>query len=161
MSEARITPRRPAAAPLMGIFNAVPRAILRSPLHAVMSGRFILLGVTGRKTGRTYQIPVAYVEHEGTLLVGAGAPRVRNLSNGTPITVWYHGNRRQAASEIVRDPAEINRLVQVILESNPVWGRFNNIHLASNGQVDSEQLQRALKRGTTILRLRLAASGQW
>jgi hypothetical protein len=40
--------------------NVVVRALLRSPLHWVMSHNTMLLSVTGRKTGRIYTVPISY-----------------------------------------------------------------------------------------------------
>jgi deazaflavin-dependent oxidoreductase (nitroreductase family) len=137
------------------VFNNIPRAVLRSPLHGLMDGRFILLGFSGRKSGRAYRVPVAYVEHEGALLVGAGAPWVKNLADGRPITVWYRGRKREATPEFVRDRAEFARLANVILKVNPVWGRFNQLALGPDGTVDPNLLDQALSRGTTLIRLRL------
>jgi hypothetical protein len=37
---------------LIKLGDPVVRAILRSPLHGIMSGSTLLLSVTGRKTGR-------------------------------------------------------------------------------------------------------------
>jgi hypothetical protein len=34
------------------------RALLRSPLHGLLSGMLMLLSYTGRKSGRTYTIPI-------------------------------------------------------------------------------------------------------
>src|ERR1051326_2093291 len=79
MNQARPIARRPTQARFMRVFNEIPKLLLRSPLHGVMSGRLLLFEVTGRQSGRLYAIPVAYVEHEGTLLVGAGAPWTKNV----------------------------------------------------------------------------------
>jgi len=37
--------------------NKVPAAILRSPLHRLMSKRFLLLTFAGRESGKRYTIP--------------------------------------------------------------------------------------------------------
>jgi hypothetical protein len=40
------------------IVNSHVRALLRSPLHPLLSGRLVLLRVTGRRSGRTFEVPV-------------------------------------------------------------------------------------------------------
>ena len=57
--------------------NPVVSAILRSPIHGMLSRRVMLLTVRGRRTGTWYTVPVGYVRQDGALdvLVGTGKPR--------------------------------------------------------------------------------------
>jgi len=41
--------------------NKIPAAILRSPLHHLISKKYFLLSFTERKGGRKYTTPVAYL----------------------------------------------------------------------------------------------------
>ena len=51
-------------------------AILRSPLHWLLSPAPMLITVTGRKTGRRYTIPVAYNQMADAIVILVGeAPR--------------------------------------------------------------------------------------
>jgi hypothetical protein len=81
------------------IGNPAVRLLLRSPLHRVASGRLALITVTGRRTGRTYTIPVAY-RHDGDVVtIGVGWPERkrwwRNLTgDGAPVDLLLHGQRR-------------------------------------------------------------------
>lgn len=158
LNEPRVIPQRPGQARLMGVFNVVPRLILRSPLHGVMSGRLLLLTVTGRKTGRSYTIPVSYVEDGDALLVGAGAPWVKNLRDGVPVSVWLRGKERLVSPEVIRDPAELARLSEIILRVNPTWGRFNNLRFGPDGRIDPDLFERARKRGLAVIRLHLEST---
>jgi len=154
-NHARTGSRRPTPARLMRVFNEIPKLLLRSPFHGVLSGRILLLEVTGRTSGRRYAIPVAYVEHEGMLLVGAGAPWTKNVRTGVPLAVVLRGKRRRAMPEMVRDPRELAQLVEVILPVNPTWGRFNRLELGDDGRVDPDLFEQAYRRGLTIIRLQL------
>jgi len=44
------------------VMNRIPATVLRSPLHPMMSGKYLLLSFTGRKSGRRYTTPVAYLK---------------------------------------------------------------------------------------------------
>lgn len=78
--------------------NPVVRAILRSPLHPVLSGRMALITVTGRKTGRTYTFPVGYERSGDTVRIGVGWPERkrwwRNLLEEGPVELVLGGERR-------------------------------------------------------------------
>ena len=45
--------------------NPLVRVLLGSPLHGMLDDSFVVLHLTGRKTGRRYDIPVGYVDMEG------------------------------------------------------------------------------------------------
>ena len=62
--------------------NRVPAAVLRSPLHRVMSGKYLLLSFTGRKSGRRYTTPLAYLAKGDDLLMTTDSPWWRNLRRG-------------------------------------------------------------------------------
>src|SRR6516165_3129744 len=49
--------------------NPLVRMLLDSPLHEVLDDSFLVLHLTGRKTGRRYDIPVGYVDMGGRLIV--------------------------------------------------------------------------------------------
>lgn len=44
------------------VVNPLVRAPFRSPLHPLLSRRLVLLRVTGRRSGRTFELPVGYVQ---------------------------------------------------------------------------------------------------
>lgn len=77
------------------IVNPVVRAILRSPLHPLLSRRLVLLRVTGRRSGRAFELPVGYVREGSGLLIRVGAPERkrwwRNIAGATPIAVVLEG----------------------------------------------------------------------
>ena len=78
---------------LSKLYNPLMKWLLRSPLHGVISGMYLLITFTGRKSGRTYATPVEYCR-DGTDLIFLTAPeRVwwRNLKGGAPVTVRVQG----------------------------------------------------------------------
>lgn len=42
------------------LVNPLVRTLLRSPLHFLLSRRLLLLQITGRRTGRVFEILVGY-----------------------------------------------------------------------------------------------------
>jgi hypothetical protein len=86
------------------LVNPVVRALLRSPLHWLLSRRLVLLRVTGRRSGRTFELPVGYVRDDAGILVTVGAPEHkqwwRNIDGPTPITVVLCGRTRTGIAEL-------------------------------------------------------------
>ncbi|MQY27948.1 nitroreductase/quinone reductase family protein [Nocardia aurantia] len=133
--------------------DSMMRALLRSPLHRPLSGKLLIVTVIGRKTGRRIPIPVAYAEHEGTLLIGTSAAWRRNLRPGVPVEVTLRGRVVHADWDIVSDEERAAALYKVLLAKNATHGRFVQIALEPDGEVNRTDLRRALDRGVVVLRL--------
>ena len=96
---------------LMSRLNPLIAWLLRSPMHALLSGGLMLVQVTGRRTGRRYWIPVGY-QRDGTALtvLVSHARRKqwwRNYRDRRPIDVWLRGRAQhgQAMAVVSRSPA--------------------------------------------------------
>lgn len=135
--------------------NAVVRMILRSPLHRIASNRLLLITATGRKTGRSYTVPVGYVEDDRQLLIGTAAGWRKNLRPGVPVTIRLRGRDRLADADVVTDEEGAAQLYRSILRRNPIHGRFAGIGIEADGGPNRDDLRRALAQGTAVVRLRL------
>jgi hypothetical protein len=91
------------------VVNPIVRAVLRSHLHPLLSGRLVLLRITGRRSGRTFELPVKYATDDAGLVVTVGAPERkrwwRNVDGPTPVEVVLRGRTAQAVAE--RDEADL------------------------------------------------------
>lgn len=83
--------------------NPFVSALLLSPLHGFLSAKFMLLSVTGRKSGRTYTTPVNYVRKGDTLTVISRRGRTwwQNLTEPAPVLVRLRGKRRSGIGQVV------------------------------------------------------------
>jgi hypothetical protein len=96
---------------MYGIVNPVMKAILRSPLHGLMSGSLMVLSFQGRKSGRRLTVPVGYVEHNGALVVFSHSSWWKNFRGGAPVTVRLRGRDRRGTAMILEDPEVIRSVV--------------------------------------------------
>jgi hypothetical protein len=87
--------------------NPLVRMLLGSPLHGVLGDSFLVLHLTGRKTGRRYHIPVGYVDMEGRLAVVTVARWRVNLRGGADVEVTLHGCLRPMHALLDEDPASV------------------------------------------------------
>ncbi len=85
------------------VVNPLVRALLRSPLHPLLSGRLVLLRITGRRSGREFELPVIYTRDDADLIVSVAAPARkrwwRNVEGATPITIVLRGRTLPAVAE--------------------------------------------------------------
>ena len=103
-------PRRHWTAAIYTRMNGVMRVLLTSPAHRVVSGRSVLLGITGRRTGRQYEICVGYAAHGPDaidVLVSDASNRTwwRNFVDGGPVRVVLRGQERNGWATAHRAPS--------------------------------------------------------
>jgi Polyketide cyclase / dehydrase and lipid transport/F420H(2)-dependent quinone reductase len=72
--------------------NPAVRAILRSPLHPLLSGRLALITYTGRRSGRRYTIPVLYEREADTVRIPVEWPARKR---------WWRNLREEGSVELV------------------------------------------------------------
>src|SRR3954468_395562 len=83
-------------AKVFALANAVMRPLLKSPLHALLSSRLMLLSYVGGKTGRKYVFAVGYFPWDnGDVLMLSSANWPKTINNATNIQVlikcrWLH-----------------------------------------------------------------------
>ena len=95
--------------------NATIAWVARSPLHPLLLGMVLVVRCEGRRTGRTYLVPVTCrpsgdeALHALTSALGLWW---RNIASGAPATVYYRGHEREARIDVVRGvdaPSEVER----------------------------------------------------
>lgn len=101
--------------------NALVLAILRSPVHRLLSGLAVELRYTGRRSGRTYALPVQYARTGDRLVLWPqGADRKswwRNFQSPRPVTVRLAGHGYRGTARVVA-PAE------------PEWEELRSVYAA-------------------------------
>ena len=79
------------------VFNRVGnpgiRLLLNSPLHRPLSGQLALITVTGRRSGRTFTIPVGYRRTGNAVKIGVGWPERKR---------WWRNLRGEGATVRMR-----------------------------------------------------------
>ena len=110
--------------PAFKVVNPLMRALLRSPLHGLVSGSLLLITFTGRRSGREYTTPVGYEEHDGTLYVTSQTDRVwwKNLRGGADVTVRLRGEIREGRADVIEDDGTVADYVLGFVERHGLEG---------------------------------------
>ena len=137
------------------VTNVPVRRILGLPFATPLSGRLMLLHLTGRRTGRSYRQPVSYVRDGTTLLTPGGGNWKLNLVDGQPVPVRLRGQDRTVRPELVRDREAIEELLGVMIRANPMVGRFVGMRRGPDSRFDPRALDRAVAHGFVIVRWHL------
>lgn len=143
--------------PIQGALNSVMRLLLRTPgLGSIVGRRLMVLHVIGRKSGRRYDIPVAYTRHEGALLIGTTLhPWVKNIRKDAPLEVSMGGPRRTADAEVCTDVETVMRLFEAIARDNKQNARFNGIGFDASDNPNKADIYQTWQQGGAVIRLTL------
>ena len=148
--------RRPLARRLQArafrVVNVPMRLMLGLPFPTPAGGSLMLLYLTGRRTGRHYRQPVSYIPDGNTLLTPGGGKWKLNLVEGRPMRIRLRGRDVQAAPEIVSDPDEVGRLLELMAGRSYAIKRFVAVPQDPDGHFDRERLQTAVGYGFRIIR---------
>jgi hypothetical protein len=114
----------------MSIGNAIVSAVLRSPIHRVLSGSIDLLRYTGRRSGRVITTPTQYACLGDDLVVVVGRPASkvwwRNFTDERDVDVLVRGSWRAMRGRAVlgaTEPETVASLLDTYLERFPRTAR--------------------------------------
>jgi len=139
-------------------FNPIMKWLIRSPLHGFVSKSMLVIGYTGRKSGKRYETPVNYVRTGDDLLVTSRRNRTwwRNMLGGAPVTVWLRGKQIQANADAYSEQVDVTRYLQAYLDQVPQNARYFNVALDEQGYPARSQVSQAAQE-RVIVRIHLPA----
>lgn len=135
--------------------NSIIRSLLRVPgVGGQMGKRLLILHVTGRKSGKVYDVPVAYTRHGEELLIGtAKQPWVRNIRKDVPIQVSMGGPKLTADAEVLEDSESVMRLDDIMARDNKQWAKFNGVGFDPDGSPNKADIYQSWQQGSVVIRV--------
>jgi len=97
-------------APLLRVANPVITLLLHTPLSRSVGRDFMVVAVTGRKSGRRYTIPVSAHHLDGTLYAITNAAWRYNFRGGADAEITHRGTTTTMRGELIGDPTEVAQL---------------------------------------------------
>ncbi|CDO32156.1 nitroreductase/quinone reductase family protein [Mycolicibacterium porcinum] len=136
---------------LVRVVTPLVKVVLRSPAHGWLSRSMMLLTVTGRRTGRRYEIPISYVADGAvvTCITGIENAWWKNLRGGAEVTVLMERNRFGGHAEASTGMANVP-VIQSFLETRPRDARFHHVRRDAHGQFNVDDLTRAAQTRVVI-----------
>ncbi|WP_433655466.1 hypothetical protein ACQPW1_31905 [Nocardia sp. CA-128927] len=138
-----------------GTMNQVVRTLLRIPVISGFIGkRLMTLHIVGRKSGTVYDVPVAYTDNNGTLLIGTALrPWVKNLQAGGPVEASMGGKPRSFDPVVHTGEQDVMRLYEIIARDNRTNAKFNGIGFGADGSPNKADLYQTWQQGGVVIAL--------
>jgi len=132
--------------PFFVILNPTLSMLLRSPFHRLVSKSLMLITIVGRKTGKTYSIPVRYIRHGNTIRFFTGATNKwwRNMRGGADVTLLVEG-KSAGYHAVAADspPDQIREALVLLFKEFPQDAPYYEVRIDKSGQPLPEDLDRA------------------
>jgi hypothetical protein len=128
----------------MTVANIFVRALLRSPLHGLMSKTLLLLTYTGRKSGKHYQLPVGYRRDGRIVTLVAGNPWWVNVRGGAPVTLRLAGAELRGFAAPIEEKRQAEDALMAFIEKMPYLAKMYNVTLTQGKRPDRASVEAAV-----------------
>jgi deazaflavin-dependent oxidoreductase (nitroreductase family) len=128
-------------------YNPLMLWLLRSPLHPLISGSIMAVNYTGRKSGKTFTVPVNYVRVGEELLIVSLSKRTwwRSLRNGAEVSLRLRGKDLPAHAEVFEDLTSVAQGLAEIVRADSKWARYLKVKLYAKGDPSMIELDIAAR----------------
>jgi F420H(2)-dependent quinone reductase len=124
--------------------NSAMRFLLRSPFHGMVSKNVLLIGFTGRKSGKFYTTPVSYSQDGDQVSIFTHANWWKNLLGGAPVTLCIRGRELQGLAEpIAEDKSAVAAGLAEHLRKVPSDARYYRVTFDEGGNPRTEDVEQA------------------
>jgi hypothetical protein len=133
-------------------FNPIMTWLLNSRFHKMVSGSTLLLTITGRKSGRTINVPVNYIRDGKTLWVLSDRNRIwwRNLIGGAALSVTLARKTKQARGEVILHDREVMHALTEYFKRSPMMAKYLKVKIDREGNPDLSDLGAAARTRVVI-----------
>lgn len=132
------------------LVNPVVCWLLRSPLHSLFGDALLLLTYTGLKSGRTFTLPLQYMQDGSRVYVipgNAGSKTWwRNLRRSAAVQLVLQGRRLGGRADLLQGPADtpaIAHALELYLKRFPAAARLHHVGYTAGGDLDPQDLRQA------------------
>jgi deazaflavin-dependent oxidoreductase (nitroreductase family) len=137
------------------IINPTFKLLLRTPLHGLMSKRLMVLTFRGRKSGKTYSIPVGYVQDGNTLYVSTQSGWKNNLRDNAVVNMRLRGEGRRGTANLITDVEGMTAGFAIVLKHAPELSNIIGVQLGPDGTPRLEDVVTAQAQGYVVVRIDL------
>jgi deazaflavin-dependent oxidoreductase (nitroreductase family) len=133
--------------PLFKLINLVVVLLLKSPIHRFWSDSLVVVGFTGRKTGRSYKTPVRYVRKGNVVqcFTSKGGGWWRNIAASGEAVLLLGGNQATFKADVVtNEPTRIRQALLDCLDLYPQDAVYHDIRMDPDRKPINEDVEREL-----------------
>jgi hypothetical protein len=133
------------------MINPIMKLILRSPLHAVISTRIMIITFRGGLSGRQYSTPVSYFQEGDQVICFTHSPWWKNIACGAGVDVRIRGEDLRGYAVAVADDLgqKVDNLTKM-MKAVPGDAAFYNVKFDGHGEPRREDIESAARDAVLI-----------
>ena len=135
------------------LVNPFVALLARSPLHFIISNQVLVIQFKGRRSGKSYLVPVSYHEHESSYTCVTLRSNIwwRNLKGLSHTKIWLQGKLTDVKIDLEFNNDQIvESTLRDLVTNNKVDAYFAKIKLNKDGSPDLDDLSNAAKLHTVL-----------
>tara|TARA_B100000965_G_scaffold283310_1_gene241199 strand:- start:199 stop:636 length:438 start_codon:yes stop_codon:yes gene_type:complete len=135
------------------LINPFVALLARSPMHFIISHQVLVIQFKGRRSGKSYLVPVSYHEHESSYTCVTLRSNIwwRNLKDVARTQIWLKGKLTDVQIDLeFNNDQIIENTLRNLVTNNKVDAYFARIKLKKDGSPDSHDLAQAAKIHTVL-----------
>ncbi len=130
---------------LFRIVNPLMKALLKSPVHSLVSANIMIITFDGRKSGKRYSTPVSYFQENGVVYSFTHGKWWRNLEDGAQVELRIRGKDMQGHAEAIPADNELKaEYLNKMIKAIPNDARFYGISFDERGEPNADEVRRAV-----------------
>ena len=135
------------------LINPFVALLARSPLHLIISHQVLVIQFQGRRTGKSYLVPVSYHQHASSYTCVTLRSNIwwRNLKDISHTRIWFKGKLTDVQIDLEFNNDQIvENTLRDLVTNNKVDAYFAKIKLNKDGSPNSDDLLQAAKLHTVL-----------
>lgn len=141
---------------ILRVLGPLVQAILRSPVHWLLSRWLALFRWTNPETGRSRVLPLSYIREGGVAYITTGDRWSRQLDGGARAAIRMRGRWFSGPADLLADGDEAAAVLGRLFREHRWFRILSGIPAApSGGGADPDALRRALASGRVVIRVSL------
>jgi len=137
------------------IVNRSMKAVLRSPIHGLVSKSVLLITFAGRKSGKTYTTPVSYSQSGDQVIIFTHHNWWKNLRGGAPVTVRIRGQELEGWAEpVAEDKQAVADGLAAHLQKVPSDAKYYGVTFDEQHHPNADEVAQAVQ-SVVMVRIRL------
>ena len=133
-------------------FNPLVQQLLHSPLHGLVDNSVMVISYKGRKSGKSYSVPVNYLRVGEELWVVSMRERIwwRNLREGAAVTVCVQAKEKPAIAVVTETPDAVAADLIAFVEQAPRNAHYLGVEFGPDGEPKQEDVVRAAQKHVVV-----------
>ena len=133
------------------IMNPLMIALLRSPVHGMLSRTIMVITFNGRSSGKVYSTPVTYFRTGDQVYCFTHAKWWRNMVDGAQVELLIRGRKMTGqAVAVLEDEERKTAILSQLLAASKMDAKFYTVTFDADGNPNEDEVAAAAEQAVMV-----------